>query len=488
MSGDVDLEIGLSWDREQDALRSYLRLDKKGSSQDRWKQPEEPLAIDLHALKALEADRAAYGAALSKMLFEHPDIGELYQVARQLTQGEGGTLHLRLHINAPPKYHAVRWELLQDPDSGHRIALESGALFSRYLSSADWRSIPARPKHALKGLVVVSAPSDIEQWGEGKLAAVDREGELARGQAALRECQSVKQLAEGEASLGPMLSALEEGIDVLYLVCHGTLSDGVPQLYLENPDGTADVVDSRTLVARLGELDHRPTVVMLCSCQSAFRGDELWTADGGKLSALGPGIASAGVAAVVAMQGDFSMQSAETFCPRFFAELRKHGQVDKSMAAARRAIQDRSDWWVPVLFSRLRSGRTYYKPEFTDRADDTWAALEGAMSVRLLTPVLGPGLADSILMSRQDMASRWVERWQMPLTTNARGDLAQVAQVLRVRSAAGTVRQQLLHHLVTEMAHKREQAEEGDPFWKLEFDQDSTRERNSGGGQAAPCD
>lgn len=32
------------------------------------------------------------------------------------------------------------------------------------------------------------------------------------------------------------------------------------------------------------------------------------------------------------------------------------------MAVARDAVRDRSDWWVPVLYSRLRSGRTYFTP------------------------------------------------------------------------------------------------------------------------------
>jgi SIR2-like domain/CHAT domain len=474
MSDDVDLEIGLSWARQRDAVYTYLRIDKKGTSTDDWDQPEEPLAIDLDRLRSLDANEAGYGVALAEMLLRPADIGAFYQTARRSTESENATLHLRLHINAPPRYHAIRWETLRDPESGHRIATDSGVLFSRYLSSTDWRPIPARPKHALRGLVAISAPTNIEGHTPSgrRLAEVDRDGELVRAQAALDQLHDLKVLAEGEAGLMPMLNAVEDGIDVLYLVCHGTLSGEVPQLFLENPDGTADLVDGRTLVERLRELDHRPTVVMLCSCQSAARGDELWTADEGELAALGPRLAEAGVAAVIAMQGDFSMESAETFGPKFFAELRKHGQVDRAMAAARRAIEDRPDWWVPVLFSRLRSGRTYYKPEFTDRADDTWKALETAMSVhyRNLTPVLGPGLADAILTSRQEMAARFVEAWQMPLTTHTRGDLAQAAQFVRVRSADGTVRAQLLHHLGSEVSNRRDKAEEGDPFWNLDFD------------------
>ena len=244
---------------------------------------------------------------------------------------------------------------------------------------------------------------------------------------------------ERRATLQAILEEVE-GIDVLYLVCHGVLRGDVPQLFFETPDGTAELVDGRALVERLTELEHRPTVAMSCSCQSASRGDELWTGDRGELAALGPRLAAAGVAAVVAMQGNFSLDSAETFGPKSFSELRSHGpEIDRAMGAARRATSVSGPTGGSRFSSRLRSGRTYYRPAFTDNPNETWAALETALSARKLTPVMGPGLADAILSSRQEMATRWVERWQMPLAAQSRGDLAQVAQFLRVRHADGTV-------------------------------------------------
>ena len=470
MSGDADLELGLSWDKERKALYPSLRLDKKGTSTDRWEQPEHPVAIDLDQLRELESDDAAYGEALGQMLLRPDDIGPFYMQARDSMQGQGDTLHVRLHINAPRRYSAVRWEAIRDPQSGRRIALESGVLFSRYLSSADWRPIPAVPKHALRGLAVIAAPTDIDQNAPNgrPLSEVDLDGELGRARSALDELHEVTELTHGKAGIGPILAAVEDGVDVLYLVCHGALRGDDPQLYLEKPDRTVDLVDGRDLADGIAALEHRPTVVVLCSCQSAGAGNELWTADDGELSALGPRLAAAGVAAVIAMQGNVSVESAATFVPEFFSELKRHGEVDRATATARRAIADRPDWWTPVLFSRLRSGRTYHRPKFTQDADTTWQSLELAMTVGNLTPVLGPGLADSILGSRQEMAARWVERWQMPLATHTRGDLAQVAQFLRVRSADGTVRAQLLQHVAAEIARRRDKAEEGDPFWNLD--------------------
>jgi hypothetical protein len=124
---------------------------------------------------------------------------------------------------------------------------------------------------------------------------------------------------------------------------------------------------------------------------------------------------------------------------------------------------------VPVLFSRLRSGRTYYSPEFTDDASATWEALRSATAVGVVTPVLGPDLAEPILGSRHEMAASWVERWQMPLATHTHRDLAQVAQYLRVRSADGMVRTQLLEHIAAQLRQRADSAAPGDPFSELKI-------------------
>jgi hypothetical protein len=343
---------------------------------------------------------------------------------------------------------------------------------SRYLSSPNWRPIAPRAKHELHGLVAVAGPTDLETYrpNDRPLAPVRVEEELERARAALADLSDVRDLQNG-ATLSNILAALDDGVDVLYLVCHGALRDGVPVLYLEGPDGTTDPIDGRRLVERLQSLDRRPTLIMLCSCQSATAGDELWTSDDGELSALGPRLVGAGVSAVIGMQGNVSIETADAFAPAFFKALAEDGLVDHAMAVARRAIRDRPDWWAPVLFSRLRSGRTYYRPEFTERADDTWASLSLQMTTGDLTPVLGPGLADAILGSRQEIAKRFVERWQMPLAPHNQGDLAQVAQYLRVRSAPAVVRSQLFDHLSTEIAKRRDMAADSDdPFWELPLD------------------
>ena len=61
------------------------------------------------------------------------------------------------------------------------------------------------------------------------------------------------------------------------------------------------------------------------------------------------------------MQGKISMATVRQFMPLFFAELRRDGQIDRAMAAARGRVRDRPDWWMPVLFMRLRDGQLFDK-------------------------------------------------------------------------------------------------------------------------------
>jgi formylglycine-generating enzyme required for sulfatase activity len=60
---------------------------------------------------------------------------------------------------------------------------------------------------------------------------------------------------------------------------------------------------------------------------------------------------------VMAMQGDISFPTMDEFMPAFFQELQRDGLVDRAMAVARGKVRDRDDWWIPVLFSRLRDNQ-----------------------------------------------------------------------------------------------------------------------------------
>ena len=196
---------------------------------------------------------------------------------------------------------------------------------------------------------------------------MDVPGETQRATAGLQNIPVTTLATPGSATLNNIVGKLREGYDIFYLVCHGALIDGKPLLYLENESGEVTVVAGTEFATQLSELKQRPRLVVLASCQSAGTGAEARSADEGVLAALGPRLAEAGIPAVIAMQGNVTMQTVAAFMPVFFQELQRDGQIDRAMAAARGAVRDHGDWWIPVLFMCLKKGQIWwYTPRFTD--------------------------------------------------------------------------------------------------------------------------
>jgi hypothetical protein len=120
------------------------------------------------------------------------------------------------------------------------------------------------------------------------------------------------------------------------------------------------------------------------------------------------------------------------------------------VAAARIGIRERHDWWVPVLFSRLKRGRTYYRPGYA--ADDTGVNMfVSAVKAGDCTPVLGPGLAEPVLGSRAALASKWVERWLLPIPEPDNENLTTVGQYVQTEVPGWGAHKELARYLVHEL-------------------------------------
>ncbi|MBP2326564.1 hypothetical protein JOF56_006949 [Kibdelosporangium banguiense] len=443
----VDLELGLVWDADQSDFEVNLRLSGANGLDD-VDFLSHAISIDADELRELHYDERQYGARLSDMVFARQKIKDYYHNAVRSAQDQN--VHFRLHLSGPPRFHQLRWESLRAPgDNATPIATTGKFLFSRYLSGENWPLIPSRRQRDRRALIAVAAPSDVvDGW---QRAPVDRKAEIERARAALANYR-VEELQV--ASLQQIASRLDkERFEVLYLVAHGWLTDDVPRLLLEKADGTGDMVDARRLAERVHALDNKPTLAMLVSCQSANAGE---SSDSGALAGLGPRLSGAGIPAVVAMQGNITMTTAQTFVTEFFDAFRDDPFVDRAMTKARLAVRDRRDWWAPVLFSRLRSGRAYHVTTFPEDAGDLWDNLSLALTGKMVTPVLGPGLAERIVGSRSEIARRWALRWQMPIVWHGRSNLAQVAQYLRVTKDPDMVPLYLKQFLMSDLRERVE--------------------------------
>lgn len=415
------------------------------------------VALDPAELRALEFDPAGYGEVLGNALVHDPAMRSMLAQVRSSVESLDVPLRLRLLVDpSAAELHALRWETLRDPERGAPLFTGESILFSRYLSSLDWRPVRLRPRAALRALVLIANPSGLEKYAPNgrPLAPVDVAGELGRAKGALGDVPVTPLASGGTATLESLCERLRDGHDILYIVCHGAILEGEPHLWLENADGGVAVTTGVELTTRLQELRVRPSLVVLASCQSAGHGEEPATTDDGALSALGPRLAEAGIPAVVAMQGNVTMETVARFMPVFFSELRKDGQIDRAMSVARGAVRKRPDAWTPVLFMRLRSGRIWYVPGFAEGRGEQLPAVLQSLRKGRCTPILGPGLLESMFGSTRDLARRWAETYRFPLAPHDRDDLPQVAQFLAVNLGSLFPREELGEYLRQELLER----------------------------------
>jgi hypothetical protein len=472
-SRDVDLEVLLNWVPQADGFTLTVLYNAPGERDDDRYFGEHPIKLNLEDLdeRGDETDVDDYGRLLGEMVFVD-DTRATLKAALDASRSASLNLRIAVDVQAPLRYHQIRWETVCAPGSGQRLTTSQRINFSRYLSPARGNrpTVFARTQ-IMTALVAVANPADVAQHalGAAELAEIEVERELARAEEALGHMTLVTLPRDGRrATRRAIIEELSKGVHVLYLVCHGRVREGRSQLLLEKEDGSTDVVDGTTFANDVGSLSQIPTMVVLCSCESA--GTEspadvnasprmAPTAEG--LVAVGPALASAGAAVVVGMQGSVTMSTAADFLRRFFAEIKDHGLPARAMAQARLAVRDRPDWYMPVLYSRLKRGSAWFEEGYRGGELQLFANLRTRMTTRptsACTPIVGSGIVgeDGVLPSRQELAEQWVMRRQMPIAETSRNDLASVAQFVRVEQegGAGLVRDEMRGLLRAEMKRR----------------------------------
>lgn len=303
---------------------------------------------ELHGL--LHPDR--HGEALTRAVFADARLVDFFGRVRSHLAGD--TLRVRLFVDeSAPELHALRWELLRDPETGAPFSSSERVLFSRRIAGSDWRAIRLGTRARLRALVAVAGGTGLDRYG---LAPIDVRGEIERARAGLGEI-AAETLGEGEpVTLPALLQRLRERQpEILYLVAHGLRSADASALVLQDETGAAKKVDAAELARQVGALAEPPRLVVLASCESAGSSD----GDRDPRTALAPLLSRAGVPAIVAMQGRLTMTTAARMLPVLFAELRRDGQIDRALAAARSVVREHTDAWVPALFLHLKRGRLW---------------------------------------------------------------------------------------------------------------------------------
>jgi hypothetical protein len=448
-----DLDIVLHW-RDDDSFNLTVLYNTPSDIEDYQYFSDEPIRFDLSRLDALKNDPDEYGRYVGGLLFGGPSGVNLDRAVRA---GKSMPVHVRLLVDprAPLGYQAIAWETLRQPSTDTRVTTSPGIRFCRFQNSPDETTLAPLARHgSLRALVVIANPADIGDYTTGpaaRLTAINVEQEIKRANDALGN-MTISVLPDGatRATRDNLIQSLhDKEFNALYLVCHGELGVKGPVLFLENKNGTVDEVDGAELARQIGELSQVPTLAVLCSCQSGGPGADVLTSTAQSLTAFGPALSRAGAAVVVAMQGNISMSTAATFLPLFFAELDKDGIAARAMAVARSRISNEPDWYMPVLYSRLKRGSAWYLPRFGGREEKLFGDLHTRIAAKHCTPIVGSGLAaeDGILPTRQKCAEEWIKRRQMPILKSSQSDLASVAQYVSVDSDPGLARDELMRFL-----------------------------------------
>lgn len=434
MTDVADLEISL--DKADGGRYSVeMRFTQPKSDADTRIGADDPITVefDLPTLQVMIADPLEHGKMLTESLFADEKLRTGFALAR--TSAMDSVLRVRLLVGpGAQELNSIYWETVLDPaDNKSRLSTSENILFSRYLSSTDWRSIKLRSKGDLKALAAVSNPTDLENY---KLAAVDVNSELARAKESLGSIP-VAELGSAEpCTLNALMDKLRNGVDILYLAAHGSAgAGGEPRIWLQADDGKAAIISAEDIAQRIKELQNQPRLIVLASCQSAGKGS------GDILQAFGPRLAYAGVPAVIAMQGNVSMDSVKKFMPVFFTELYKDGQIDRALAVARGTIRDAHDFWMPVLFMRLKSGKIWYVPGIGEGGEefDKWPTIISSIQGGQCTPILGPGICEPLVGPWNEMASTLSDRFNFPFSMFLRDSFPNVTQYISVNQDLNTL-------------------------------------------------
>jgi hypothetical protein len=428
--------VELRYDDPVDASQSLLEIGR--------------FTVDVQELNSFLLDPEKYGQALTARVFQDENIKRDFEAARKTASERRIPLRLRLFIHrTAPELHELHWETLRNPQDGSWLLADENVLFSRFLRSTTWNQPQRRPKGLVRTLVAVASPGNINDYSDETghpLAKVQPDQEVLLASKALQGMPVVtlgdEPGAENRCSLENIIERLRQGFDILYLVCHGAIRRDAnppgPVLYLEYPDGTTHPIPGITFVEKIKNLPPRarPTLVVLASCQSADMRKAVDASDSGGLQSaflsVGPKLAEIGVPAVLAMQGSISVDTVEQFMQPFFEQLLKDGQIDRAMAVARSQVLDRPDHWMPVLFLRLRDGRIWSGTTAGTEEFESWPSLIDAILSEKCTVILGPGLSESLIGTRRDIALNWAEESRYPLSPYDREDFARVAQFVEL--------------------------------------------------------
>lgn len=302
-------------------------------------------------LVSLLPDLAAYGRALTAMLFEGSPLRGAWALCAQGCGPDGALLELLLeqHPSGDDGLEDLHWETLWDPARLNAqevppplLAYQEWLLFARrprQLPSIERATAPALPR----ALVVISSPAGLAAY---RLSEIDVLQQILYARKALLGAE-IRVLASGTPA-PPTLRAIERELadstpfDIVYILCHGRADGDSHGLFLENEAGQAVPVNTTAIAGCFGR-QRPPRLVVVLACQS---GDAP-----GANGSIGSILTGAGVPAVLVLRGMMPIAAANAFASGFLDQLLAGQPVPAAVRQGRRQMGDAPDLWArPILY------------------------------------------------------------------------------------------------------------------------------------------
>lgn len=271
--------------------------------------------------------------------------------------GQAPRRRIRLRIDpTSPELHVLPWELLQEDTLW--LSANASTPFSRYMPVAEpWgECVEERP---LRVLAVIANPANLSEYNLPALNVMQEKAILKEAFAGVPDTVLRLEVLEAPVTLPRVERALQKGYHILHIVGHGMFNarQGKGVLYLEDDNGLTALVDDDALKSMFERQDEdaRPRLTLLAACQSATRS----TTDA--FLGMAPRLIAGGIPAVIAMQMNVSLISAQILSATFYRRLVEHGAVDLALNEARSALltANRPDATAPVLYMRLKDGQLF---------------------------------------------------------------------------------------------------------------------------------
>ena len=249
---------------------------------------------------------------------------------------------------------SVRWERLYYPvgDGWQPLGVGAATPFSRYILAEGWKRPRSVDDRALRVLAIIASPvgspADTGGYDLDPISSVERQAlHDTLDQAFPGRVTYLETGTTAAPTIAEIRRALARGYDFVHFLCHGAVTPGGTVLFLEN-NGVVGPIPDNQITSSFTGVEDAPLLCFLSACETATQGRY----DG--FVSLGPTLVKFGsIPAVVAMSDKVGMETAQLFTSQFYSQLMQHGSVDLAVNEARYLVQDKWDWSVPVLFSRL---------------------------------------------------------------------------------------------------------------------------------------